>query len=89
MNKWLEPEQIEPFCEDWDAGMTLAQLAEKYQINSVSNVSREAQRQGLPSRWSGRVTEYEVRLSGGRWVTRGGIKRWVTWSEKSEARLGA
>lgn len=57
--------QVAAFAADWMMGMPLAEMAALHGYKNINNVSRRAQRMGLPKRSGGREP---ASLPPGRWL---------------------
>jgi hypothetical protein len=71
----------EAFARDWDAGLTLAELAALHGYAGASSASRAARRLGLRPR-DGRKDPVNnspavLKPSRGRWQTNGRVQVWV------------
>jgi hypothetical protein len=71
--KWTQ-EQNEAFRTDWLAGMSLAEMAEKYNYSTNGGVSQKAARDDLPPR-----AKRHAALTGGRWVAKGSVRVWIPY----------
>jgi hypothetical protein len=71
------PEQVAAFEADWAAGVTLAEMAALHGFRHPGSVSYQARRLGLSRRRGGRRPGAPHALTGGRWVRRRGVLRWV------------